>query len=126
MHESPATPELFGGGAGVDFCACVSALISLLAEKNTGTIFHIRGVGVRNFGGLGELCANNLKMKQLKSHVRHDDPEIMSISHIHVLLLFCAISFVSLTLPSRSPWSPYRGTGGDDVAGTFLLNPGLD
>ena len=30
---------------------------------------------------------NNLEMKQLKSHVRHDDPEIMSISHIHVLLL---------------------------------------
>ena len=43
-------------------------------------------------------------MKQLKSHVRHDDPEIMPISHIHVLLLFSAISFiVSLTLPSWSP-----------------------
>ena len=43
-------------------------------------------------------------MKQLKSHVRHDDPEIMSISHIHVLLLSSAISLiVSLTLPSRFP-----------------------
>ena len=31
-------------------------------------------------------------MKQLtESHVRHDDPEIMSISHIHVLLLPFAI-----------------------------------
>ena len=39
-----------------------------------------------------------------KSHVRHDDPEIVSISHIHVLLLFSAISFVvSLPLPSWSP-----------------------
>ena len=37
-------------------------------------------------------------MKQLESHVRHEDPEIMSISHIHVLLLSCAISLiVSLT-----------------------------
>ena len=43
-------------------------------------------------------------MKHLKSHVRHDDPEIMSISHIHVLLLSSAISLiVSLTLPSWSP-----------------------
>ena len=43
-------------------------------------------------------------MKQLKSHVRHDDPEIMSISHVHVLLLSCAISLIiSLTLPSWSP-----------------------
>ena len=43
-------------------------------------------------------------MKQLKSHVRHEDPEIMSISHIHVLLLSPAISLiVSLTLPSWSP-----------------------
>ena len=43
-------------------------------------------------------------MKHLKSHVRHDDPEIMSISHIHVLLLSSAISLiVSLTLPSRFP-----------------------
>ena len=42
--------------------------------------------------------------KQSKSHVRHDDPEIMSISHIHVLLLSSAISLiVSLTLPSWSP-----------------------
>ena len=47
---------------------------------------------------------NNPKMKQLKSHVRHDDPEIMSISHIHVLLLASAISvIVSLTLPSWFP-----------------------
>ena len=47
---------------------------------------------------------NNLKVKHLKSHVRHDDPEIMSISHIHVLLLSSAISLiVSLTLPSWSP-----------------------
>ena len=43
-------------------------------------------------------------MKQLKSHVRHDDPEIMSISHIHVLILSTAISLiVSLTFPSWSP-----------------------
>ena len=43
-------------------------------------------------------------MKQLKSHVRHDDPEIMSISHIHVLLLSSGISLiVSLTLPSWFP-----------------------
>ena len=43
-------------------------------------------------------------MKQLKSHVRHEDPEIMSISHIHVLLLSSAISLiVSLTLPSWFP-----------------------
>ena len=43
-------------------------------------------------------------MKQLKSHVRHDDPEIMSISHIHVLFLSSAISLiVSLTLPSWFP-----------------------
>ena len=42
--------------------------------------------------------------KQLKSHVRHEDPEIMSIAHIHVLLLSPAISLiVSLTLPSWSP-----------------------
>ena len=47
---------------------------------------------------------NNLKMKQLKPHVGHEDPEIMSISHIHVLLLSSAISLiVSLTLPSWSP-----------------------
>ena len=47
---------------------------------------------------------NNLKVKHLKLHVRHDDPEIMSISHIHVLLLSSAISLiVSLTLPSGSP-----------------------
>ena len=42
--------------------------------------------------------------KQLKSHVRHEDPEIMSISHIHVLVLSSAISLiVSLVLPSWSP-----------------------
>ena len=47
---------------------------------------------------------NNLKLKHLKSQVRHDDPEIMSISHIHVLLLSSAIILiVSLTLPSWSP-----------------------
>ena len=47
---------------------------------------------------------NNLRMKQLKSHVRHDDPEIMSISHVHVLLLSSSISLiVSQTLPSWSP-----------------------
>ena len=46
---------------------------------------------------------NNLNMKQLKSHVRHDDPEIMSISHIHVPLLSSAISLiVSLMLPRWS------------------------
>ena len=40
-------------------------------------------------------------MKQLKSHVRHDDPEIMSISHVHVLHLSSANSLiVSLTFPS--------------------------
>ena len=58
-------------------------------------------------------------MKQLKSHVMHEDPDIMSISHIHVLLLSSAISLiVSLPLPS---WSPVvvlklpigkKGTGG--------------
>ena len=32
------------------------------------------------------------KMKQLKSHVRHDDPEIVLISHIHVLL--CLLQLV--------------------------------
>ena len=43
-------------------------------------------------------------MKQLKLHVRHEDPEIMSIAHIHVLLLSSAISFiVSPALPSSSP-----------------------
>ena len=43
-------------------------------------------------------------MNQLKSHLRHDDSEIMSISHIHVLLLCSAISsIVSLTLPSWFP-----------------------
>ena len=48
-------------------------------------------------------------MKQLKSHVRHEDPEIMSISHIHVLLLSSAISLiVSLTLPSSSLTSQPR------------------
>ena len=42
--------------------------------------------------------------KQLKSHVRHEDPEIMSISHIHALLLSSVISLiVLLTLPSWSP-----------------------
>ena len=41
---------------------------------------------------------------KVKSHVRHDDPEIMSISHIHVLLLPSAIRFiVSPALPSWSP-----------------------
>ena len=44
-------------------------------------------------------------MKQLKSHVRHEDPEIMLISHIHVLLLSSAISLiVSRTLPSCFPF----------------------
>ena len=44
-------------------------------------------------------------MKHLKSHVRHDDPEIMLISHIHVPLLSSAISFiVSPALPSSSPF----------------------
>ena len=44
-------------------------------------------------------------MKQLKSLVRQDDPEIMPISHILVLLLSSAISLiVSLTLPSLSPF----------------------
>ena len=38
----------------------------------------------------------------IKSHVRHGSPEIMSISQIHVLLLFSAISLiVSPALPSR-------------------------
>ena len=36
-------------------------------------------------------------MKQLKSHVRHDDPETMSISHVHVLLLSSAISLIEFT-----------------------------
>ena len=46
------------------------------------------------------------------THVRHDDPEIMSISHFHVFLLSSAISlFDSLTLPSWSPvlWNVLRG-----------------
>ena len=34
------------------------------------------------------------KVQHLKSHVRHDGPEIMSISHIHVLLLSSAISLI--------------------------------
>ena len=41
-------------------------------------------------------------MKQLKSHVRHDNPEIMSISHIHVLLLSSAISII--VSPTLSSW----------------------
>ena len=50
------------------------------------------------------LRALDTKMKQSKSHLRRDDPEIMSISHIHVLLLSSSISLiVSLTLPSWSP-----------------------
>ena len=49
------------------------------------------------WGNFSKWCprpVNSLKTKQLKSHVRHDDPEIMSISHIHVLLLFSAIGFI--------------------------------
>ena len=43
-------------------------------------------------------------MKQLKSHVKHEDPEILLISHIRVLLLFSAVSLiVSPALPSSSP-----------------------
>ena len=40
-------------------------------------------------------------MKYFKLHVRHADPGIMSISHIHVLLLSSAI--ISPALPSWSP-----------------------
>ena len=58
-------------------------------------------------GNFSKWCSrpdNNLKAKHLKSHVRHDGPELMSISHIHVLLLSSAISLiVLLTLPSWSP-----------------------
>ena len=40
------------------------------------------------------VLTTTLEMKQLKSHVRHDGPEIMPISHIHVLLLSSAISLI--------------------------------
>ena len=52
--------------------------------------------------------AHVLQMKQLKSHVRHGDLGIMSISHIHVPFLPSALIslIVSLTLPS---WSPVLG-----------------
>ena len=47
---------------------------------------------------------------KLESHVKHEDPEIMSISHIHVLLLSCAISLiVFVVLPSSSPVLTHSG-----------------
>ena len=43
----------------------------------------------------GSRPVNIPKSEQLKSHVRHEDPEIMpSISHIHVLLMSSAITFI--------------------------------
>ena len=59
-------------------------------------------------------------MKQLKSHARHDDPENMSISHIHVLLVSPVISIIaSSALPSSSPVLVLKlpigaGGGGED------------
>ena len=44
-------------------------------------------------------------MEQLKSHVRHEDPEIMSISHIHVLRkLLSAILLFHRRRRLRSPF----------------------
>ena len=60
-----------------------------------------------NFFKMMSTSCQQPKMKQLKSHVRHADPVVMSISHIHVLRLSSPISvIVSLTLPSWSPVLP--------------------
>ena len=103
------------GGPGKD-CRRISdvfatLLILILAQISSISakvlLLHLLYLRKSDCGNFSKRCPrpdNNLKMKQLKSHVRQDDPEIMSISHVHVLLLSSAISLiVSLTLPSWSP-----------------------
>ena len=81
--------------------ALATLLIFILAQISSvfAKVLLLRCLWLRksDCGNFSKWCSrpvNNLKVKYLKSHVRHDDPEIMSISHIHVPLLSSAISLI--------------------------------